>query len=166
MIEREEIVRNAVRPTAELMAASAITAPKARGVDNIEVKILDERAELEALASRMEELAPLYGDFFKRDAGSVRSSHAVLLIGCRIVDFNLRKPEDYPLDPSIVCSLLNLGIAVGSAVKTASNLNIDNRVMYSIGVAARSLGLMSSDIVIGIPLSIHGKNIYFDRKAV
>jgi len=53
--------------------------------------------------------------------------------------------------------------ALGSAVKTASILNIDNRIMFSIGVAAIKLGLIDSDIAFGIPLSISGKNIYFDR---
>jgi len=59
--------------------------------------------------------------------------------------------------------LVNLGIAIGSAVRTASILNIDNRVMFSIGVAARELGLLDADIVYGIPLSTKSKNIYFDR---
>ena len=164
MIERMEIIKDTIRLVAELMASSAITAPKAKGVNNVEVKILDSREELEALASKMEELAQVYGGFFKRDAGNVRNSHAVLLIGCKIVDFGLQKPKDYPLDPNLICSLLNLGIAIGSAVKIASDHNVDNRIMYSIGVAAQYLGLMNSDVVIGIPLSIHGKNIYFDRR--
>jgi len=61
-------------------------------------------------------------------------------------------------------ALLDLGIAVGSAVKVASDLNVDNRVMFTVGVAARALGYMRADVVIGIPLSATGKNIYFDRK--
>jgi len=61
-------------------------------------------------------------------------------------------------------ALLDLGIAIGSAVKVASDLNVDNRVMFTIGVAALALGLMDADVVIGIPLSATGKNIYFDRR--
>ena len=60
---------------------------------------------------------------------------------------------------------MDLGIAVGSAVKTASILNVDNRIMFSVGVAALELGILkNSDIALGIPLSAYGKNIYFDRK--
>ena len=61
--------------------------------------------------------------------------------------------------------MADLGIAVGSAVKTASVLNADNRVMYSAGVAARTMGLLGKDctVAFGIPLSATGKNIFFDR---
>jgi uncharacterized ferredoxin-like protein len=59
---------------------------------------------------------------------------------------------------------IDLGIALASAVKLASELNVDNRMMYTIGAAAKKLGLLDSDVIIGIPLSVSGKNIYFDRK--
>jgi uncharacterized ferredoxin-like protein len=59
--------------------------------------------------------------------------------------------------------LLDLGIALGSAVKTASLLNVDNRIMYRIGTVARRMGLCDWDLVMGIPLSATGKSIYFDR---
>jgi uncharacterized ferredoxin-like protein len=35
--------------------------------------------------------------------------------------------------------------------------------MYTIGGPARKLGWIQSQIIIGIPLSCTGKNIYFDR---
>jgi len=35
--------------------------------------------------------------------------------------------------------------------------------MYSVGVAAKKLGVMDADVVVGIPISAEGKNIYFDR---
>jgi uncharacterized ferredoxin-like protein len=58
---------------------------------------------------------------------------------------------------------MDLGIALGSAAKTAGILNIDNRIMYTIGAAARKLKLLDSDIIIGFPLSVSGKSPYFDR---
>ena len=58
---------------------------------------------------------------------------------------------------------MDLGIAIGSAAKTASSLNADNRVMYTVGVAAREANLTDADVVVGIPLSATGKSIYFDR---
>jgi uncharacterized ferredoxin-like protein len=79
------------------------------------------------------------------------------------VDRGLKRPEGEQLDPNLVNSIVNLGIALGSAVKTASLLNVDNRIMYSIGVAARELKFIDADIVYGIPLAARSKSPYFDR---
>jgi len=35
--------------------------------------------------------------------------------------------------------------------------------MYSIGAAAKDLGLLDSDVIMGIPLAVAGKSPYFDR---
>lgn len=164
MIGESEALRDGVLDVARLMAVAAKTAPKARGIDNIRILILDRREELEELAKSMEELAEKYGAFFKRDADNVRNSDVVVLIGARVVDLGLKTPEDYVADINLVMALLNLGIALGSAVKTAGIHNVDNRIMYTIGYAAQRKGLMKADIIIGIPLSAKGKNIYFDRK--
>ncbi len=158
------IVKEGVIEVAKLMALSAATAPKARGINNVEVKILNEERELEALAAKMEELSKDLGEFFTRDAQNVRSSSAVILVGGRMIDLGLKNPRKWGLDASAVCSLINLGIAIGSAVKTASLHNVDNRVMFTIGVAAQELGLIDADYVFGIPLSATPKNIYFDRR--
>ena len=58
---------------------------------------------------------------------------------------------------------IDLGIALGSAVKLAAELSIDNRIMCTIGAAAKRLNLLDSDVVMGIPLSATGKNPFFDR---
>jgi len=43
-------------------------------------------------------------------------------------------------------------------------LNVDNRIMYRIGSAAMKLKLLpEASVIMGIPLSALGKNIYFDR---
>jgi uncharacterized ferredoxin-like protein len=42
-------------------------------------------------------------------------------------------------------------------------LNVDNRIVFSVGVAAQELGLIDADYVFGVPLSVKPKNIYFDR---
>ncbi|WFO76325.1 ferredoxin [Desulfurococcaceae archaeon MEX13E-LK6-19] len=146
------------------MVVSAITAPKAKGIDNIVVAIIHEKDELEKLAKKMEELAESYGEFFRRDADNIRRSQAVVLIGCKIIDIGVKKPNEYKYDVNLVLSLINLGIAIGSAVKTASIHNVDNRIMYTVGVAAKNLRLIDADVIIGIPLSATSKNIYFDRK--
>jgi uncharacterized ferredoxin-like protein len=57
----------------------------------------------------------------------------------------------------------DLGIAVGSAVKTAGIHNVDNRIMFTAGVAAMELGIMKGcSVVYGIPLKASGKSIFFD----
>jgi uncharacterized ferredoxin-like protein len=58
-----------------------------------------------------------------------------------------------------------LGIAVGSACSTAADLKTDNRVMFSVGLAAKESGLMPDcPIVLAIVLSASGKSVFFDRK--
>ena len=63
------------------------------------------------------------------------------------------------------CSLayVDLGVAVSSAVTIAAADRIDNRIMYSIGKAAVEMDFSSDVLWLGIPLSVSGKNIFFDR---
>jgi len=73
----------------------------------------------------MEELSKNYGEHYIRDADNVRNRDAVILIGCKITRIGLKKPERWSLDVDIVASLINLRIALGSAVKTASLFNVN-----------------------------------------
>ena len=45
-----------------------------------------------------------------------------------------------------------------------SIMNADNRIIYRIGPVAREMKLIDADVIMGIPLSATGKNIFFDRK--
>ena len=96
-LQARQAEKDAVRMAAALMAASARTAPKARGVDAIESLILD-GDDLEELAVAMERKAeeklPYLSSAFTRDANNVRNSSCVLLIG---VTGNPKKIEQ-PLD--------------------------------------------------------------------
>ena len=65
--------------------------------------------------------------------------------------------------PQCAFRILDMGIAIGSAVKMAGILSIDNRIMYRAGVVAKKMGLIEASFVMGIPFSVSGKNIYFDR---
>ncbi|MBP1718659.1 MAG: hypothetical protein H6Q43_2097, partial [Deltaproteobacteria bacterium] len=66
--------------------------------------------------------------------------------------------------PTCIFKALDLGIALGSAVKTAGLLNVDNRIFYRIGAVAKRLHYLSeASIIMGIPLSALGKNPYFSR---
>jgi uncharacterized ferredoxin-like protein len=35
--------------------------------------------------------------------------------------------------------------------------------MYSAGAAAKDLGFLDADVIIGLPLNVSEKNIFFDR---
>ena len=168
---------NQLTLVAELMSISARTAPKGAGKDFIVTAIVEGEA-LQTLAAKMYEFGERTGKGnFDRDGANVRDSAALLLIGIKgekVLGLNCSacgaekciKPNTFEGEfkgPHCAHRLLDMGIAIGSAVKTASLLNVDNRVMYRAGVVAREMGLIDADFVMGIPLSATGKNIYFDR---
>jgi len=172
---------NNLRIVADLMELAARTAPKARGQDYIVTKIL-EGDVLKTLAAKMEEIGiRTERKFLVRDSKNVLASGVVVLFGlkdaqvcnlnccaCGVLSCNelpVNSNEGEFRGPQCAMRLIDLGIALGSAAKTASMFNADNRMMYTIGVAARALNLIDADVVIGIPLAASGKNIYFDRPA-
>ncbi len=65
-----------------------------------------------------------------------------------------------------VCQLraIDLGIAVGSAAKTASLNNVDTRCQTRIPAAARHLGIIKADLAVALSMSISHKNIFLDKK--
>ena len=67
---------------------------------------------------------------------------------------------------SCIFNQVDLGIALGSAVSTAMDLKIDNRIMYTIGYAVKDMDIFEKKykIIMGIPLKYSSKNIFFDRK--
>jgi len=159
------------------MAISARTAPKSAGQDFVVTEII-EGDDVQALVEKMYEFGERTGKKnFDRDGANVRDSDVVLLIGlknakavglnCGACGFDkCLKPNTLEGEfkgPQCAYRLLDMGIALGSAVKTASLLNVDNRIMYRAGVVAREMGLIDADYVMGIPLSATGKSIYFDR---
>jgi uncharacterized ferredoxin-like protein len=180
--------KTAVSTVAGLMALAARTAPKGKGIDTIIIKVLTGK-KLDALADRLDELGKSQGiGFFLRDAGNIRASNACVVIGARGdtaagIDCGAcgfftcaemakqctanKKKTTFFAGPNCAIRMADLGIALGSAVKTAQMQNVDNRIMYSGGVAAIDLGLMGRKCTVAyaIPLSVTGKNIFFDRVA-
>jgi uncharacterized ferredoxin-like protein len=65
-----------------------------------------------------------------------------------------------------VCQLraIDLGIAVGSAAKTASMNNVDTRCQTRIAAAARHLKIIRADLAVALSMSVTHKNILFDKK--
>ena len=64
------------------------------------------------------------------------------------------------------CNLrdIDLGIAVGSAAKTAAIHSIDCRCQTRIAVAARKLGIIRADVAVALSLSLTHKAVGFDRR--
>jgi uncharacterized ferredoxin-like protein len=182
IIESNKAEREAVLEAAKLMLVAARTAPKSAGIDDILTLIVYGK-EKDAIADKMEKIAEeRKAEAFKRDAKNVRDSSVIVLIGMRgnknfglncgacgyktCKEFEEKKGklgEDF-VGPTCLFKALDMGIALGSAAKTASILNVDNRIMYRIGTAAMKLKLIpEATVIMGIPLSTKGKSIYFDR---
>ena len=66
------------------------------------------------------------------------------------------------------CNLrdVDLGIAVGSAAKTAAIHSIDCRCQTRVAVAARKTGVIDADIAVALSLSMTPKAVGFDRRIV
>ena len=155
LIKSEDLERDAALDVARLMLVAARTAPKAMGLDTIITAIVGGEDQ-NKLADEMERIGKEKNLPRRiRDAGNVRNSQLVALIGVK-----------YTGDPSKELKLVDLGIALGSASKIASDLNVDNRIMRSIGEAAENMKLLQADYVLGIPISIKGKSIFFDRPPI
>lgn len=155
------------------MMLAARTAPKTKGVDILEIRLIDSREELDALADVMDEKAESRGMMFlHRDASNVRRSDAVLLIGSPIKTMGLNCGYcGYPhcdLKPQFApCAFnsIDVGIAIGSACATAADARVDSRVMFSVGSCALEAGMMPECTqVLAVSLSASSKSPYFDRK--
>jgi len=175
MKKSNELEAAAIKDVAEFMALAARTAPKTRGIDNIEVIAIDDETAKKKLIEKMREISKLEKrPSFERDANSIEASPVILVIGVKANPAGLNCGFcGYPTCEEMVknkghCSYnpIDLGIAAGSAVTIASDFHADNRIMYSIGRACLDLKLFSQTVrqALGIPLSVTGKNPFFDRK--
>jgi len=159
---------------AELMALSARTAPKARGEDFLDIMVLT-GPELQKLGKAMLKFGERVNDMdYERDGMCVCNSTACLLVSVRDPIKKKGTPKgkegrkgsskgDFYDESERVKRYLDLGIALGSAAKTASIHNADCRIMWHAGEVAGALGMMDGMVIIGIPIAAHGKNIFFDR---
>ncbi len=176
-INENELRHDALLDIARKMVLAARTAPKARGVNNIALSILT-GSDIQSLANTMLEIGKKEDNhIFIRDANNiVDSGKVVVIMGTRIKSLGLKTcglcgfPDCAAKDkePDVPCAFNtgDLGIAIGSAVSVAMDARIDNRIMYTIGVAALKMGLLGKDykIIYGIPMSATSKNPFFDRK--
>ena len=160
---------------ARRICIAARTAPKGRGVDNLVTMVLT-GAEKDQIAEEQQRIGEQTGvGFFIRDAENVRAAGALVLLGTKIKTLGIPNcgfcgfkdcAENEKNNGVCAFNTGDLGIAIGSAVSMAADSRVDNRVFFSAGRAALNLKILGPEVKIayGIPLSVSGKSIFFDRK--
>ncbi len=171
-----ELERQAALQVAALMVAAARTAPKTRGIDNIQAFAIDDEPTKQRVVATMREIAQKENrPSLARDAGNIESAPVMVVVGVASNTAGLNcgfcgKPtcEEHEAAGG-VCAFnsIDLGIAAASAAEVAGRFHIDNRIMYSIGRACLDLKCFGDKVqqALGIPLSVTGKNPFFDRQA-
>jgi len=177
VFSEKQMEENAIMYTASRMCAAARTAPKARGIDNIITLVLT-GPEKDTLADKMDEISNREfegtSNIFPRDSKNLKAAQAVVLIGVKRSYAGLKFCSYCGFENCNKCkkaggrcayNMIDLGIALGSAISITADDRVDNRIMYSIGKTAAEMNYTDDSVVwFGIPISISGKNIFFDRK--
>jgi uncharacterized ferredoxin-like protein len=154
----------------------------------METVIVDDKETLSALATWMRARgAERRESIWFRDADVAEAIDAVLLVGladwyppnydCGACGYatcaeflhatkQLRDDSAELEFAGPTCNLrdIDLGIAVGSAAKTAAIHSVDCRCQTRIAVAARKLGIIRADVAVGLSLSLTHKAVGFDRR--
>jgi uncharacterized ferredoxin-like protein len=174
IIKEKEIKEERVLEVGKQMMLAARTAPKGKGIDNLEL-ILVSGDDLNILADYMVSSVEKHGrKFFLRDAENIRVAQAVVILGTRLRNMGLNcgycgfptcAEKDFQEGLPCAFPLVDLGIAVGSACATAADFRVDTRVMFSAGTAAMELGWLGPECraAYAIPMSATGKSPFFDR---
>lgn len=177
MLKKEEEIRHeAVMAAAREIMLAVRTSPKTRGWDHMTILAAD-ADQKEQLAAKMDEIFEQSGGkraSFTRDAKGVMAADAVLLIGVKAPAYGLNcgwcgfeSCEAKNQHPKVPCVFpaIDLGIGSGVAATRLADKHIDNRMMFSMGYAALQLGWFDKEVTLalGFPLSVSGKNPYFDR---
>jgi uncharacterized ferredoxin-like protein len=166
--------RDGLIEVARKICIAARTAPKAKGTDNLVTMVLT-GTEKDEIAREMQRIGEETGvAFFVRDANCLRSAGVLVLLGTKIKTQGVsncgfcgfKDCADNEKNNGICAfNTGDLGIAIGSAVSMAADNRVDNRVFFTAGRAALNLKTLGPEVKIayGIPLSVSGKSIFFDR---
>lgn len=169
--ERENREERAIAAANAMMTAGR-TAPKARGVDLIEIVTLTGAEKTKLTDALVEQSGPTGHAFFNRDADNVARADAVILVGTRSQSMGLNcgycgfATCAAKGDTPCVMNSVDVGIAIGSMVSMAAEQKVDTRVMFSAGSVARHAGFLKEcSSIFAIPISISSKSPFFDRPA-
>ncbi|MCL2200750.1 MAG: DUF2148 domain-containing protein [Oscillospiraceae bacterium] len=177
VINSKKAEESAILNLAYSVCAAVRTAPKACGIDHLETAILTGE-DKDRVTAEMRRIGNSFGEdgrVFRRDADNVDESSAIVLVGAKYEIRGLNQKcklcgfEDCATckkaSATCVFTSMDLGIAVGSAVSLVADNRVDNRIMFTIGQAAASLGLLGEyKMIMGIPLASSGKSVFYDRK--
>ena len=175
MIQNERDIRcELVLQACKQMMVAARTAPKGKGIDIMEMAVVTGDDDIKRMSEEMLKISEEKGlKFFLRDADNILQADAIMIIGTRQKPHGLNCAhcgyatcEGKPMNIPCALNMVDLGIAIGSACATASDLRVDTRVMFSAGFAAQRLNMLGNDCerVMAIPVSATSKNPFFDRK--
>ena len=171
----DDIELEGILNTAKLMAVSARTAPKSKGIDNIKIALVT-GDDIKKIRDKMKEIGERENiPFFLRDSRCLESCKVILLIGVKKNPLGLTYcsycgfkncGEMKKNGANCFFNIVDLGIAVCSAINTASLIHVDTRIMFSIGKTVKDMNLIGEEItqILGIPLSATGKSPFFDRE--
>jgi Uncharacterized protein containing a ferredoxin domain len=172
--ERESRKEHLISVARQMMTA-ARTAPKGKGFDIVEIALVAGDEEIQRLSDLTRQKGEATGlKFMLRDSENILQADVIVLIGTRTqvqglncgycgVPTCVEKLQNDTMPCAI--NMVDLGIAVGSAVATAADLRVDTRIMFSVGFAIREMGyLPDCHSIYAIPVSASSKNPFFDRK--
>ncbi len=171
----KNLINDALNIVSKILIADAITAPKSVGRDDVIIDLITDNEVKLKIFKKMTEITERTNlTFYKRDAINCGNIDYIILIGFKLFyhrfdcGFCGFSGCDECIKKGGVCtvSATDAGIAIGSVVKLASIFGIDNRIMISLGQAAKEIGYFKEKIggAYGIPLSATTKNPFFDRK--
>lgn len=175
MLDAKTACENTILQVAQEMCLAALTAPKGCGRDSIACGVLtgEEITALVREMRRIEDETENCRPIFYRDGALVEQCQAVVLIGSR--------NQARGVNPCGLCGNgncagmqkaegqhcafddIDLGIALGSAAALAADRRVDNRILYTAGIAAMNLRLLGDKVgtIMAIPLTASNRNIFF-----
>ncbi|MFO8109971.1 MAG: DUF2148 domain-containing protein [Thermoplasmata archaeon] len=158
-----------IKIISDLMTVRARTVPKASGESYMDIALLDD-AEREILAEEMYQLSDelndedysKYGKILEEDAQAVLlislKEHPPLGLNCRACgfddcdEFKSVSAQGIFRGPNCIYRLLDMGMALGSALDTASVHKVKASVMIKAGLAAKNIGLSTANVCIAVPV--------------
>lgn len=169
------IINEGLEIVSKILAVDAKTAPKGVGRDDIVIELVKGGENRRKILEKSKEIAKRSGfTFYERDAVNCENINNIILVGYKVFyhGFNCgfcgfeTCSECEKKGGMCAISITDAGIAMGSLVKLSSIFGVDNRIMLSIGQAAKEAGFFKQKIggAYGIPLSATTKNPFFDRK--
>ncbi len=168
-------VDEALDIVSKILVMNSITAPKGVGRDDIVIELVKDDKIKEKILLKSKEIAKRSGfSFYERDAINCENISHIIFIGykmfyhgfdCGFCGFKTCV-ECEEKGGMCAISVTDAGIAIGSLVKLSAIFGVDNRIMLSIGQAAKETGFFEEKVggAYGIPLSATTKNPFFDRK--